>query len=278
MELSESNKKVQKLTIDLLKVFINICEENELCYYFTGGALIGVLRHQGFIPWDDDIDIGMPRKDYEKLLKILEKNMPKGYGICNRYTDKNWHFAMSQFIDLESEIEIHLAEKARRAHIWIDIFPLDGLPSSKLWRWFRVKNILMHRYLVQMAYIDTQVDANRNRPFIEKVIIKFFKIVPLGRLLDTDRILAHLEKVLKKCDFYQSKYAGNMLGRYREKEVVPQSFFGQPKKAIFETIEINIPEKSHELQTALYGDYMQLPPEKDRVAHNVVILKCRKGL
>lgn len=275
MELSETNKKVQKLTLELLKVYIDICEKNNLRYYFTGGALIGVLRHKGFIPWDDDIDVGMPRKDYEKFLKILNNDMPKGYGICNRFTDPNWHFAMSQFIDLESEIEINLAETPRKAHIWIDVFPLDGLPNNKIIRWLRVKNILFHRYLVQIAHIGTQVDIHRKRPFFEKVVINFFKIVSIGKLLDSEKILSHMEKILKKNDFYESKYVGNMLGRYREREVVPQKYFGEPQKGLFESIEVNIPEKSHLLQQALYGDYMKLPPKNERVAHNVVILKCR---
>lgn len=276
MQLVESNKKVQDLTVNLLKVFINICEENNLRYYFTGGALIGVLRHKGFIPWDDDIDVGMPRKDYEKFLEIVKTNIPEGYGICNRHTDSEWNFAMSQFIDMESEIEIHLAEQPRKAHIWIDVFPLDGLPSGKIARWFRVKNILIHRYLVQIAHIDTQVDINRNRPLHEKLILKVCKVIRIGKILNTKYILDHMERVLCKYDFYESKYAGNMLGRYREREVVPQKYFGIPKKGQFESIIVNIPEKSHELQTALYGEYMKLPPECERIAHNVKILKCRE--
>lgn len=275
MKIKDSNRKVQELTIELLKVFIDICEKNNLRYYFTGGALIGVLRHKGFIPWDDDIDVGMPRKDYDKFLKIMAKRAPKGYGICNRQTDKNWHFAMSQFVDMESEITIHLAEEERKAHIWIDVFPLDGLPSGKIARWIRVKNILVHRYLVQIAFISTQVDAKRSRPWYEKMILNFFKVIPIGKMINTNKVLDHLEKILRKSDFDKAEYAGNMLGRYREREVVPKKYFGQPKKGKFENISVNIPEMSHELQTALYGDYMKLPPEKERVAHNVEIVKCR---
>lgn len=89
--------------------------------------------HKGFIPWDDDIDLGLPRKDFDKLHELLSKDMPKGYGICNRFTDPNWHFAMSQFIDLESEIEINLTEQPRKAHIWIDIFRWMGFQTIKFY-------------------------------------------------------------------------------------------------------------------------------------------------
>ena len=187
------NKKVQDLTMNTLNVLISYCEEHDLRYYFTGGALIGVLRHKGFIPWDDDIDLGLPRKDFDKLHELLNKDMPKGYGICNRFTDPNWHFAMSQFIDLESEIEINLAEQPRKAHIWIDIFPLDGLPDNKILRWFRVKRILLKRYMVQIAHITTQVDSHRDRPTYEKFIIEFCKKVPVGKLFNTNKILGSLE-------------------------------------------------------------------------------------
>ena len=274
MSQKNDNEKVQRLTVELLKVFMQICEKYHLRYYFTGGALIGVLRHHGFIPWDDDIDVGMPRKDYEKFLRIMKKHPIKGYGICNRFTDPNWHFAMTQFVDLESEIVIHLAEKPRKANIWLDVFPLDGLPANKVHRWFRVKNILLHRYLVQIAYIDTQVDANRKRPALEKAVLSICKAIPFGKLIDTNKVMTHMEKVLERSDFDQSEYAGNMLGRYREREVVPQKYFGKPVSGDFEGIDVNIPEMSHELQTALYGDYMKLPPKESRVAHNVTIIKC----
>jgi len=271
----DTNKKVQELTLYTLNVFIDFCETHGLRYYFTGGALIGVLRHKGFIPWDDDIDIGMPRSDFDRFHKLLTTEMPEGFGICNRYTDPNWHFAMSQFIDLKSEIEIHLAEQPRKAHIWIDVFPLDGLPQNKILRWLRVKNILYHRYLVQIANISTQVDANRSRPKSERLIIAFCKIVPVGKFIDTNKTINALERILRKSDFDKCEWCGNMLGRYREKEVVKREWFGLPIKGKFEGQEVNIPENSDAILKTLYGDYMQLPPEKDRVAHNVTILKCR---
>lgn len=273
--MEDTNRKVQVLTINALNVFIQFCEKHNLRYYFTGGALIGVLRHKGFIPWDDDIDIGMPRADFDRFHEIMKSENPVGYGLCNRFTNPNWHFAMSQFVDLESVIEINLAEQPRTANIWVDVFPLDGLPSNKVLRWLRVKNILIHRYLVQIAHITIQVDSHRSRPWYEKAILNFCKVVPVAKLLDTNHILNHLEEVLRKTDFYNSEYCGNMLGRYREKEVVPTKWFGNPINGPFEGRNVMIPEHSKMILEALYGNYMKLPPEKDRVAHNVKIIRCR---
>ena len=273
--MDDSNRKVQELTLYTLNTFITFCEKNGLRYYLTGGALIGVIRHKGFIPWDDDIDIGLPRKDFDRFHELIKTEMPDGFGICNRYTDPEWHFAMSQFVDRESEIIIHLAEKPRKAHIWIDVFPLDGLPDNKIHRWLRVKNILFHRYLVQIANISTQVDANRKRSKVERIILAICKVIPLGKLINTDKTIDKLENILRRSDFDKSSWCGNMLGRYREREVVKREWFGEPIKGIFESQEVNIPEYSDPILKSLYGDYMKLPPEEDRIAHNVTIVRCR---
>ncbi len=269
-------KKVQEMVLSLLNKFIEICEKNDLRYYFTGGALIGVLRYQGFIPWDDDIDIGMPRNDFDRFLNIVKRNMPNGYGICDRYTDQNWHFDMCQFVDLNTEIIIHMAEEPRKAHVWIDIFPLDGLPSNPVRRWIRMKHILLCRYVVQLANINTQVDVNRDRPFYEKIILWSASSLHLNKWIHTDKWLDKLELILKKNNYDDSEFVGNLLGRYREKEVVPKRYFGTPVKGMFEGITVRIPECSHELQTALYGNYMEPPPKEERVAHNVTVVRCRK--
>lgn len=273
--IEDTNKKVQELTLYTLNVFIDFCEKHNLRYYFTGGALIGVMRHQGFIPWDDDIDIGLPRKDFDRFHELIKEEMPEGFGICNRYTNPDWHFAMSQFIDEESEIIIHLAEEPRKANIWVDVFPIDGLPNNRIARWFRVKNILFHRYLVQIANISTQVDANRKRPKSEKIILSFCKIIPIGKLINSNKVLNKMEKILRRSDYDKTLWCGNMLGRYREREVVKREWFGTPIKGKFENQEVFIPEDSDSILKSLYGDYMKLPPEDERIAHNVTIVKCR---
>ena len=99
------------------------------------------------------------------------------------------------------------------------------------------------------------------------------RITRIGKLLNTNKYLNKLEKTLMKSDYDESEFVGNMLGRYRKKEIVPKYFFGTPKKVMFKNIMVNIPEKSHELLTALYGDYMKLPPLEERVAHNVKIIR-----
>lgn len=272
---NQSNTKIQQLTLLVLKKYISLCEKHHLRYFFTGGALIGVLRHQGFVPWDDDVDVGMPRSDYNKFVRIMEQGNDDGYGICNRDTDFNWHFDMSQFVDLHSDIEIHLAKQTRHAHAWIDVFPLDGLPSNKFKRDLHVQHILLERYLIQIANINVQVDSHRKRPWYESAVINLSRILNLQKFLNTDSLLDQLDATLQKFDYDSSNYVGNLLGRYRANEVVPKSYFGNPKEAKFVDIFVNIPEQSNLLQTHLYGDYMRLPPKEKQVAHNVKIIHSR---
>lgn len=269
---------VQKLTLHLLEHVIGICERENIRYYVGGGACIGVVRHGGFIPWDDDVDLSLPREDFERLVAYVKAHPEPGYGICDRWSDPNWRFCMCQYVDLESEIEIDLAAEKRRAHIWIDIFPIDGLPDNAIVRWVHVKRILMTRYLIQIANAATQVDTHRQRSLVERMVLSVCNKLKLGDHIDSLAKMEQLDHLCKKYSFYDQNYCGNMLGRYREREVVPCSYFGEPEKGAFCNIKVNIPERVSEYLTALYGDYLTLPPENQRIAHNVNILRERSGL
>ncbi len=273
----ESNvRKVQNVQLQILKDFMFFCKEHQLRYFMSGGSLIGVMRHKGFIPWDDDIDVVMPRKDYNKFVK-LQDEYPNDYFIVNHDADKNWQFNFSQFVDDQSEIIVHMNEKPRKCKIWIDVFPLDGLPNNALLRWFHIKRIMMYRYLIQIPNIRTQVDTHKvGRPFYEKCVIKLFHYIPLGRLVKVDSVLKKMQECLEKYDYDGSYFVGNMLGKYREREVVPHDYFGQGKVMDFEDIKVYCPYEPDLLLKHLYGEYMQFPPEKDRVSHDIEIVKLRQ--
>lgn len=272
----ENVRAVQLVQLEILKQFISICEKYNLRWYMTGGALIGVLRHKGFIPWDDDIDVGMPRRDFEKFVS-LQKDYPIGYTLINHQNDKLWQFNFAQFVDNESEIVVHMNEQPRKCKIWIDVFPIDGLPANVFFRWLHIKRILYYRYLVQIPNIRTQVDTHKvGRPWYEKCLIYVLHVLPLGKLIDVDKMLLKMERLLKKYDFYNTLWAGNMLGKYREKEAMKKEWWGIPIKLPFETIMVNCPEDADKIEIKLYGDYMKWPAEKDRVSHDIEIIKLRK--
>lgn len=267
--------QTQSLTLGLLKHLVGICDREGILYYVGGGACIGVVRHGGFIPWDDDVDLALPREDYERLVVYIKTHPEDGYAICDRHTDSNWNFCMCQYVDMQSEIEIDLAAEKRKAHIWIDLFPMDGVPDNSIVRWLHVKRVLMIRYLIQIANIKTQVDVHRQRPLAEKIVLGACDALRIGKHIDSKKEMDKLDEVCKRYSFYRQRYGGDLLGRYREREVVPTAYFGEPKKALFEGFPVNIPERTDEYLTALYGDYMTLPPVEQRIAHNVRVLKAR---
>lgn len=274
--MMESNiRKVQLVQLQILRDFMEFCDERGLRYFMAGGALIGVLRHKGFIPWDDDIDLSMPRKDYDKFIS-LQSEFPKGYSLTNHDTDASWQFNFAQFVDETSDIVVRLNEKPRPCKIWIDIFPEDGLPNNKIHRWFHVKRIMFYRYWIQVANLRTQVDTHKvGRPWYEKTIIKLLHYIPLGVLVDVDKTLRRMENSLRKYDYDESEFVGSMLGKYREREVVPKDWWGDGTILDFETVKVRCPQKYDQLLTHIYGNYMQMPPEDKRVGHDIEILKLR---
>lgn len=268
-------KDVQRAQLRMLKDFIKICKEHNLRYYFIGGSLIGVYRHKGFIPWDDDIDLGMPRKDFERFC-ALRNQYPEGYSLTCHDTDPDWNFNLIQFVDNLSEIVIHMNEKPRRTSIWIDIFPIDGVPGGKIDKWWHLKKIMMYRYLIQLCHVRTQVRTNlEGRPWYEKFILNVAHVIPFDRFISSDRILKKMENALRSCDFDKMPNAGNLLGRCRERESVPQKWWGTPHMMPFEDTEVMCPEYSEDYLIHIYGNYMQLPPLEKRESHDVEIIKMR---
>ncbi|MCQ2211191.1 MAG: LicD family protein [Paludibacteraceae bacterium] len=274
--MMESNiRKVQLVQLQILQDFMDFCDERGLRYFMAGGALIGVLRHKGFIPWDDDIDLSMPRKDYDKFIS-LQNEYPKGYSLTNHDTDASWQFNFAQFVDETSDIIVRLNEEPRSCKIWIDIFPEDGLPNNKIHRWFHVKRIMLYRYWIQVANLRTQVDTHKvGRPWYEKAVIKALHYIPLGGFVNVDRTLKRMEQSLRKYDYDESAFVGSMLGKYREKEVVPREWWGDGAMLDFETVKVRCPQEYDQLLTHIYGDYMKMPPEDKRVGHDIEILKLR---
>ena len=277
MEYSDL-RKLQLLEVNLLIQFQELCKANNLTYYFTGGGLIGALRHGGFIPWDDDMDIVMPREDYDKFVEICKKNeVVDGYGLIHYEThiDPDWNTVYSKFVDTKSELERPLAFQTYKEYVWIDILPVDGMPNSKIGRWLHMKHVLLLRYWLVLTDIEHRA-ALKKRPFYETWILKLFTAIPIFKMFDSVKVARIVEKCMRKYKIHDSKYCCNLIGKYRSREIQPRERWGNPKTLLFEGIEVKVPELYHEFQTHMYGDYMKLPPENQRIAHKVTLLDHRE--
>ena len=128
----EEQEKLKQIELNLLVCFKEICEKHKLDYFLTGGTLLGAVRHKGFIPWDDDIDVGMPREDYETFLRVASSCLPDGIFLQTRKTDPEVPFNFAKLRDSRTTfIETSIKDLDINHGVYIDIFPIDYFPASK---------------------------------------------------------------------------------------------------------------------------------------------------
>lgn len=265
-------KIIQDKILSILKEFINICEENNLTYYALGGTLLGAVRHKGFIPWDDDIDIGMPREDYEKFKNVAPDFLPNNYKFLSEDT-VNYKKAFSVIRDDSTKIIMNYSKEELVESLWIDIFPLDGMPAAPFKRKMHEYRYLYRRMMVQLSQFNSLVNQKKeNRPLVEKIIIAFANIVKIEKILSFEWAQKKYLKTIKRYSFNEA-FSGNYTGAYKLREIVPSDYFGESALLKFEGIDLSCPRRYKEYLTAIYGEnYMQLPPEEKRVQHHYKII------
>jgi lipopolysaccharide cholinephosphotransferase len=253
-------RSVQMAELDIVKIVDRLCSKHHLNYYLIGGSALGAVRHGGFIPWDDDVDIGMPRDDYQKFLQICEKELPEGLFLQTRQTDPNFFYSYAKIRNNKTTfIEYEVRNLKINHGIFIDIFPIDGAPDSKLMRNIHATAI---RYTLLIGYRYFLIEEANS--FFKKATSSFFLWFPLNFWLRiSDWLLGW--KRLKK-----ARYWGNLLGRTGyKKEVMPRESFGEPVRKNFEGIALPIPNHVDCYLKHIYGNYMELPPLEKRICHNV---------
>ena len=265
-------KIIQDKILSILKEFISICKDNNLTYYALGGTLLGAVRHKGFIPWDDDIDIGMPREDYEKFKKKASNALPENYKFLSEDTS-NYKKAFSVIRDDSTKIIMNYSNEEQEESLWIDIFPLDGMPTNPLKKKYHSYRYLYTRMMVQLSQFNSLVNQKKeNRPWLEKVIIRIANVIKIEKVVSFSWAQKKYLQTIKKYSFNES-FAGNYTGAYKLREIVPSDYFGQPVLLQFEDLKLSCPHKFREYLTAIYGaDYMQLPPEDKRNQHHYKII------
>jgi len=235
----------------MMKEFHEICLKNDLKYYIVGGTCIGAMRHKGFIPWDDDVDIAMPRPDYDKLTKLDWQVLSDKLELKYYENTSNSPIHYVKVVDKTTTL-IEARYHNYVEGLYLDIFPLDGVESKSEKRFSKVWTL----HSVIMKHCSTDSNDKGMKTIIAKLI-------PLS--------IAHryIDKLMRKSDYQSSEYVVNFLGAYGVKEIVPKSFFGTPRLMQFEEFSFYGPEKAEEYLANIYGNYMELPPVEKRVfKHN----------
>ena len=268
-------KKLQRIELGILKEFDKICNENNLVYFLVGGSAIGVVRHKGFIPWDDDIDVAMPREDYEKFLNIAKEKYSDKYTVINNDTNNRFPLMNTRWGLKGTEYKTEdLKEIPGEFGIFLDIFPQDNVPDEE--------KKLKKQGTIAWVYGKFLVLSGVKKPvlyyygFKAKILTLIFFVAHyfLKILHLTSRHF--YKRALKYSTMYnniETKRFGYSFDPHRFTSIMTKSDVFPLKKMEFEGMKVNVPCKIEKYLERRYGDYMTLPPKNKRHTHPPFSLK-----
>lgn len=249
-----TREELKSIQLDLLQKTADFCENNGLRYFLIGGTLIGAVRHKGFIPWDDDIDIALPRSDYDQFIKTF--NQPNNYcQVKSISNDPDYALPFAKVYDNRTIVK-QLQYPKDKFGVFIDVFPADGVKeATQIYKIMRLRKLL-----------NTKRANYYNRTLSKKIINTFGKILLLP--FTAHQIATWIDNEARKYAFGSVPKAGVIANPYGPCEMVDKSVFSSDIYQEFEGLRYRIPVGYDAWLRSIYGDYMQLPPEKDRVTHH----------
>ena len=265
----EDQKRWNEFLVDILKEFIKICEENNLRYYTSGGTALGVVRHKGIIPWDDDIDVNMPRPDYERFLDICSKRDMGNYEIVTAYNTPNYPLYFSKMCNKNTTL-VEDAHTPCVIGLYIDIFPLDATADNldeayaMMCRFQKIKNRLeaISTRVSFWSYLQLLLKPHDWGRFVYKTI-GF-----LARSSYRKSLLKKLDAIAKSHSFETAKNVVLYPGPYGRRDIYSKEWFSDGTELPFEGLMVSVPKSYDTYLKHLFGDYMQFPPEEQRKSHH----------
>ena len=262
--ITTERKKVWAIELDLYSLFSKICDKNGLKYYLIGGALLGAVRHSGMIPWDDDIDVAMPRKDYEKL-KNLSSSFQYPYFLQNSETDPEYGFSQMRLCNSNTTIVTPPLNYTHFNHgIYIDIFPLD-----KAYKQDYVERYNLIRKLNLINSANMRIDfPHKNDRDLEKIKEYGCKELSFSFIRKSIDLIASM---YMECD--DAQYVSTCICTIMtpDKLLYPKELFDDIEETQFEGIMVKIPKQRDKILKINYGNYLELPPiEKRGGWHNFI--------
>ena len=251
-----TGEELKKIQVEVLDDVVAFCLRHNLRYFLAYGTLLGAVRHSGYIPWDDDIDIHMPRPDYDKFIELYNKEQN-----CNRVVspelDRRYRTAFAK-VYRKGTIVRELHFKPDVFGVYIDIFPLDGLKNKKqahecgqMRRFMHVKNSIF----------------TSGMPLLRKLRLAVTKILLLP--FSTGTLQKRIKQIAIQCNYNESEYVYSSYSRLAVREQFPRAIFKDYSVVTFEGKEYRAPLDCDTYLRTLYGDYMKLPPEEKRIStHN----------
>lgn len=267
----ETLRKVQLVQLEILRDFHKICMDNHIPYQLYAGTLLGTVRHKGFIPWDDDVDVCMLRRDYDRFLEVCEKDLDHKYFIQNYNSDRNYPHQFSKMKKNKTTyIEKWYADLDIHHGIFIDVFPLDNVRTDtflgKLH--IRLMNFMWKINTSRFKSRNLQHSRGINR-IVRMLIYYILKLIPKNSM---DRMVTRLATIYNK---KETKWVGDMTLPINMEMVnsflLDREDFYDTIDGEFEGYRFPIPRDYHEVLTRNYGDYMTPPPIDKQEPHHDII-------
>lgn len=250
-------RPIRRAILDIYEEFRKICERNGLTFTASAGTVLGAVRHKGFIPWDDDFDVVLLRPDYDKFLAIVKDELPGNLEWCDAHTNPSFSLTFGKIVDRTPALIETLEQESRLKlpdGVFIDVFPLDALPSTRLglWCWALMRSI--HRRMVWSRTGIRGLCFRLARPFF-------------GYGSDPRKNLFRYMRWLSRGDSVKATMVGHAAdgADLTKSHWWPKEWFLHPKAIRFEDIMLPVPGDPDAFLKDHYGDYMKLPPEEMRV-------------
>lgn len=259
-------RQLKQCELAMLQAFKEVCEQLDLKYYLVEGTLLGAVRHQGFIPWDDDIDVAMPRGDYERFLREAPTFLPAHYFVQSLDSEPAYHANFAKIRDCRTTF-IESSVKARPINhgVYIDIFPLDYVPRHALAR--RIVRKANQFCEIRIAQVFTLPLQSQHKPALMRCIRGAIGKLGARLLFPTLRRAVIVQKSLYMACRQSDRYV-NYCSTWRERESMPVAWYGEGVLLSFEGIPMRVPSEYDKWLTQVYGNYMTPPPVEQRVGHH----------
>lgn len=246
-------EEIQKIEYDALISINKICKENNLKVYLRGGSVLGAVKYSGFVPWDDDIDIVLPRKDYNRLIEIMPQKFDNRFQFISYQKVKDAHCYFPRILlDEEIRKKMNFPKNNERGLVLIDVLPLDGMPDGKISNIFFVSKIYLYRVLASLWTLDVKDTVSMHDSKKEK-ILKLLYSLKIHHLYKQDTIYKKMDKLYKKYTFGKTKKACILSSSKLKKEIVPTEWWGEGKFLKFNELDIRVPYDYDSYLKRLFG-------------------------
>lgn len=258
-------RPLQERILKILLAVDKVCKEHQLRYYIMAGTMLGAVRHKGFIPWDDDLDIGMPRADYDKLMRHAKEWLPQPYEAVCAETDASYPLPFAKIQDANTTL-IERMHLKYLGGIYLDVFPLDGAPRNKFSQYAHFARYEFYKRTLYLVHRDPYKHGKGPGSWMPLLCRKLFTMQGVQKSIKKVMTKYDFDRCTLVCDYDDGR-----------KGIMDKSILGEPTPILFEGKEVWGVQEYERYLTQKYGDYMTIPKQEGQRQHNFHYLDLDKS-